>query len=397
MCSIHSVFTQPHFLYWYQTLELQLTALELVKALRTADFKLYCEVLLQLMPWVFALDHIHYARNLPVHLRDMLALEELHPAIHKEFIAGRFVGQKTNNAFSSIALDQMHEQLICTVKGDGGAIGLTEDPALLHKHMVVGPELSRIIQEFECKASVCNGKHHEQYSKFQKVFKEDVEWLITAFEDLGNPFLEDSGDLVSLGSSCIMPKEVVETVKTIKDVGEKQFRNFITDRIETQSVPWTSTIHLNKLPLFAYKPKPSKQKSNFLALKNERTQVIHMMLSSQSGREINENVFSHENSSYPPSLSRNEEIYCSTKSEIIKCLEYEIAPSSSTKPPADVIILDGAFIVQMLKPSNATTFQEYADNIFIPHVMSWLASASRIDIVWDRYTSDSLKNATRSK
>ena len=78
-------------------------------------------------------------------------------------------------------------------------------------------------------------------------------------------------------------------------------------------------------------------------------------------------------------------------------MEDEIAPSSSTKPPADVIILDGAFIVQMLKPSNATTFQEYADNIFIPHVMSWLASASRIDIVWDRYTSDSLKNATRSK
>ena len=185
--------------------------------------------------------------------------------------------------------------------------------------MVVGPELSRIIQEFECKASVCNGKHHEQYSKFQKVFKEDVEGLITAFEDLGNPFLEDSGDLVSLGSSCIMPKEDVETVKTIKDVGEKQFRSFITDRIETQRVPWTSTIHLNKLPLFSYKPKPSKQKSNFVTLKEERSQVIHMMLSSQSGREINENVFSHENSAYPPSLSRNEEIYCSTKSEIINC------------------------------------------------------------------------------
>ena len=194
-----------------------------------------------------------------------------------------------------------------------------------------------------------------------------------------------------------MPKEVVETVKTIKDVGEKQFRSFITDRIETQRVPWTSTIHLNRLPLFSYKPKPSKQKSNVVSLKEERSQVIHMMLSNQSGREINENVFSHENSAQPPSLSRNEEIYCSTKSEIIKCLEDEISPSSSTKPPADVIILDGAFIVQILKPSNATTFEEYANNIFIPHVMSWLTDACRIDIVWDRYKSDSLKNATRSK
>ncbi|KAK3785612.1 hypothetical protein RRG08_015497 [Elysia crispata] len=115
-----------------------------------------------------------------------------------------------------------------------------------------------------------------------------------------------------------MPKEVVETVKTIKDVGEEQFRSFVSDRIETQKVPWTSTIHLNKLPLFSDKPKTSKQKSNVVALKQERSQVIHMMLSSQSGREINENAFSHENSAYPPSLSRNEEICCSTKSEIIK-------------------------------------------------------------------------------
>ena len=83
--------------------QLQPTALEFVKALRTADFKLYLEVLLQLMPWVFALDRIHYARNLPIHLRDMIALEELHAAIHSEFI----VGQKTNNVFSSIALDQI--------------------------------------------------------------------------------------------------------------------------------------------------------------------------------------------------------------------------------------------------------------------------------------------------
>ena len=56
-----------------------------MKALRTADFKLYCEVLLQLMPWVFTIDNSHYARDLPAHLRDMLALEELHPVIHKEF------------------------------------------------------------------------------------------------------------------------------------------------------------------------------------------------------------------------------------------------------------------------------------------------------------------------
>ena len=74
------------------------------------------------------------------------------------------------------------------MKGDGGAIGLTEDPGLLRRHMAVEPELSRIIQEFEWKPSA--GKHHEQYSKFQKLFKEYLEGLISAFEDLGSLFLE---------------------------------------------------------------------------------------------------------------------------------------------------------------------------------------------------------------
>ena len=35
---------------------------------------------------------------------------------------------KTGNKFSSIPLDQPHEQANKTVKGSGGAVGLTENP-----------------------------------------------------------------------------------------------------------------------------------------------------------------------------------------------------------------------------------------------------------------------------
>ena len=69
--------------------------------------------------------------------------------VPKEFVAGKFVGQKTSRLFSCIALDQMHEQLNAVLKGDGGITGLTEHAAQLMKHMVIGPEYSRLIQEFE--------------------------------------------------------------------------------------------------------------------------------------------------------------------------------------------------------------------------------------------------------
>ena len=35
------------------------------------------------------------------------------------------------------------------VKGEGGAVGLTEDPQALERWLVAGPEISQLILEFE--------------------------------------------------------------------------------------------------------------------------------------------------------------------------------------------------------------------------------------------------------
>ena len=47
--------------------------------------------------------------------------------------------------------------------------------------------------------------------------------------------------------------------------------------------------------------------------------------------------------------------------------------------------------------STASTFDEYADLAFIPYVLSQLQHSPRVDIVWDAYTPDSLKESTREK
>lgn len=50
----------------------------------------------------------------------------------------------------------------------------------------------------------------------------------------------------------------------------------------------------------------------------------------------------------------------------------------------------------MLMPETARTFQEYIDVVFKPFITKQLESANRVDIVWDVYRQDSLKN-TRGK
>ena len=58
------------FAYWTKVLQLQLCVLQYIHAVRSADFEDYTQSLTNLMPWFFALDHVHYARWLSVHLRD---------------------------------------------------------------------------------------------------------------------------------------------------------------------------------------------------------------------------------------------------------------------------------------------------------------------------------------
>jgi len=102
-----------------------------VRAIREANFALYVEVLMQIVPWMFALDHTNYSRWLPVHIHDMCELPVKHPNVFQQFSSGSFVVQKTKRPFSAIALDHAHEQENALIKGDRGAVGLTENPAAL--------------------------------------------------------------------------------------------------------------------------------------------------------------------------------------------------------------------------------------------------------------------------
>ena len=105
--------------YWSQVLQLQFIVFQLVRAFRNADFSLYLHSLSQLIPWMFSLDHINYARWLSVHLRDMRALQVKHPDVYRHFRQGQFVVHKTKHAFSAIVLDHAHEQINASLKEMG--------------------------------------------------------------------------------------------------------------------------------------------------------------------------------------------------------------------------------------------------------------------------------------
>ena len=71
------------------------------------------------------------------------------PLERRDEFKNHWVFTKTKQTFSSMLLDQAHEQNNKTVKGAGAAVCLTEYPDALKRWMVADPEQARILSEFE--------------------------------------------------------------------------------------------------------------------------------------------------------------------------------------------------------------------------------------------------------
>ena len=154
----------------------------------------------------------------------MISLKESHPGIFEEFLQGNFVVKKTQWKFSSIQIDHAHEQNNKCVKGDGGAVGLTENTLELLRWMVSGPEIARVISEFQSTQELTKVNadqmekdvwHHEEVKGVQEAFAKEVKNLCSTIEEMGNPFKESSEDLLVLDTHDILDPSVAVTIKNI--------------------------------------------------------------------------------------------------------------------------------------------------------------------------------------
>ena len=75
----------PQFQYWSIVLQLELLLNVYVRSLRQASFTMYLDALTELACWFHAMDHMNYARWIPVHLKDMTELPERHPEVARKF------------------------------------------------------------------------------------------------------------------------------------------------------------------------------------------------------------------------------------------------------------------------------------------------------------------------
>ncbi len=400
--------SSAQFLYWQTVIELECIRLNFVRSIRTSSYTLYVNTLKEICPWLFALDLTHYSRWLPVFVKTLDELPIRHPAVHGQFMRGHFTSRKTYKQWSDMSDDQLHEQNNKVIKGDGGAVGLLGNESALLKWMVGGPEIARMITEFEQtnvttdKSSNTNRSHHESTTAYQKRFIKHVSDVVNSLKEDGNPFLEDC--LQTTDSRKLIMSPAAETaVFNARDIGKKKYEEFVKERLIVGNKSVNDTIQRTNLELLAGENRHlNASKEKIRDLRNDASNFCKLYVASQHRESDVDKFFAHENRLYPPSISEMGGLRkARNKSDILVCLEEqavsvnEINVEEPNGPISPAVIIDGAALIHMLRPGASRTFHDYISGVVWPFVLWSLKTAERVDIVFDRYLPNSLKYGTR--
>lgn len=398
----------PTFKFWLLVHRYQQIIFMFIRAHRERKIELMVTTLKKLVPLFFALDHHNYARWTPIFIRD---LEGLPDSIREEFKRGNWTITRSNRRFSSLPIDQAHEQANKRVKGVGGIIGLTENRDLLERWIMTGPEISRVVEEFTGENDKDDEEelpHHEEGYASQQRFVRHVKDLLEELLSNGNPFEEHSEDLVTLDNKVCESAAATLSVHLVESMGQEQYNNFRQSVLDSNYIPLTAPIKRNNLLLFhekkTQKKTAVKRKMQHFKRHAELYGQAFLVLDSRGGDL--QKFFQHESSPYPPALSSEGSLNSCTKSDLlVYIMESSTSSAVSVQDELlapdvyDFIIIDGGALIHSLPSATVQgkTFDSYFDKVFCPRVRHDLNRSTRVDIVWDQYHTLTIKGNTREK
>ena len=389
--------------FWVSYLDLVDILLSMIRATREGDWELHISSIRNLIPWCFAYDNINYARYLSSYLSEMTHLEEEHPEVLTHFKSGGFAVQIGDcNPFGKIPVDQACEE---TVNKDtqtpGGTKGFSLKPKAVNKYYLVAEYRSIFMRNL--KDMLHLNKSDCQHNDLQKTRitrdEKDVQSLLSTLEGWTNPFESPGQELICLSTGRLATADVSRDLLQARNLGEKSYRRFSEERLESDppKVKFHDTLSKTKLKTFDNMNKKMKLRgtSKEIVLKADRAVFSQMIIIAETRQLSMREVLSHPLGPFPWSLAAPDgSLKKTTKAVLAKELEKD-TPAVENLPVQSACIIDGMAMVQKLK-GDKKTFRDVAD-VLLAMVLREGATSSRIDVVFDEYRDISIKDAEREK
>ena len=201
----------------------------------------------------------------------MMNVRVKHPDPYRQFADGLVTIAKTQHPFPMIGFDQNHEQQKKELKMHGVTLNLS-DERVFTEWAVAGPEIARVITEFEVRMLTRKNavfKHHVQSPSVQQRFVAHTKALVIVFQEAGNPFDEDSHEVVIIDTREVMPDNVARSIMGAHGEGKKQHADVVAHRLQSTAVAFHATNKMNKIHLPGNRHKNRKKSKHVDSTKED--------------------------------------------------------------------------------------------------------------------------------
>lgn len=129
--------------------------------------------------------------------------------------------------------------------------------------------------------------------------------LCVVVRRIGNPFLDDFSELVTIDSRDCADVGVIETIKKLDKIGKDKYTKYVNEVIKNRTRSIQDPIKKNSLPLFQknLKKTTSKKGKKIALLQSNLNLLAQLYVALQSHDGDMREFFSHEVQLFPPALS----------------------------------------------------------------------------------------------
>lgn len=386
--------------YWMSYVDMvENILLGLLRASREGNWDLHLRAVREMIPWCFAYDKINYARYLSAYLAQMTNLPEDHPDVYKAFKEGKFSVQlSSSNPFGRIPVDQTTE---VTVNKDtqtpGGTARFSLKAGAVRRYYITSEYRSAFLGQVRrtVEGSKSNAHHADLQQPRMKKDEEAVSSVVDLIQGWINPFHQNE-DLVSISTAKAATRDIASDLMHAREIGELSYATFKEERLEKD--PPVKKFHepmkTTKLKTFANmcKKKVVKSKGKEIILRADRSLFGRIIVMAQQRSISMEDVLSHPLGPLPWAMSTPEGFLRKTnKAALAATLQKNVAVAEQL-PEQCASVIDGMNLVQRVRGDQAT-FGDIATSILS---MALQGDSKRIDVVFDTYRTNSIKNSERS-
>ena len=405
--------------YWSDYVSMVQLLLQFIKADRTGNWILHLSATAAMTPHFFAMDRPNYARWLLVYLADMNQLPETHPAVNEEFMSGNHAISRSPQPFAQVWTDMALKQSINRdSKTNGGIIGISQRAGALERWFLTCHERAAITTAMKEMCAIQDsdrvGTHREAAPKRVERDESDVQKLLTVItsELMTDPFSLDNVDdgissLINIATGIRMPPDAATRMVNSYQIGTAQMTTFVEQRLNTNEVTFWDSLPNLKIKTFATLSKKKTVKltdEKVITLSADRELFGRLLITGKS-RDINlRELLSYELSTVPLSLAHYDgSLRKTNKSVLIAELEKKVdvhpkLPQVTTSQMSTAHIVDAMALVQMTKSAGAANFGEMAFKYYsLVTAPLRRNGCQRVDVVFDRYSSLSIKAGEREK